>query len=154
MFLFWFGFIFSSVQFSSSVMSDSLQPHGQQQTRLPCPSPTPRACSSLCPSSGAIQPSHFIGDDIQPSHPLSFPSFPASGSFPISRFFVWGGHHNGVSKSFSISPLNEYSGLISFRMDWFDLLAVQGTLKVFSNTTVQKHQFFSAQLSLWESNSH
>ena len=102
-----------NVQFSHLVMSDSLQPHGQQHTRLPCPSPTPRACSSLRPSSGAIQPSHFIGDDIQPSHPLSFPSFPASGSFPISRFFAWGGHRNGVSALASVLSMSI--------QDWFPL---------------------------------
>ena len=85
-------------------------------------------------------------DSIQPSHPLSFPfsshlqSFPALGSFQISRFFTSGSQ----SFSFSISPSNEYSGLISFRMNWLDLFAVQGTLK----TTVQKHQFFGTQLSV------
>ena len=79
-------------------------------------------------------------------------SFPASGSFPMSQFFPSCGQ--SISFSLNISPSNEYSGLISFRMDWLDLLAVQGTLKrVFSNTTVQKIQFFCAQLSLW-SNSH
>ena len=79
-------------------------------------------------------------------HPLLLPSiFPASGSFQMSQFFV-----SGVQKywRFSISPSSEYSGVISFRMDWLDLLAVQGTLGVFSNTTLQKHQLFSAQLSL------
>ena len=76
-------------------------------------------------------------------------SFPASGSFPMSRFFAirWSKYW---SFSFSISPSNEYSGQISFKIDWFDLLAVQGTLKShFQNTTIQKHQFFGAQLSLW-----
>ena len=85
------------------------------------------------------------------ANPFSFclQSFPASGSFTISQLFVWPKYWG-----FSISPSNEYSELISFRVDWFDLLAVQGTLKsLFSNTTVQKHQFFRAQLSLW-SNSH
>ena len=100
---------------------------------------------------------HWACDAIQPSHPLSSPS---PLTFSISQ-------HQGLFKwlvlcirtpkywsfSFNISPSNEYSGLISFRMDWLDLLAVQGTLKSLSNTTVQKHQFFGAQLSL-ESNSH
>ena len=94
---------------------------------------------------------HWAGDATQPSHPLS-PSppaftFPASGSFQMSEFFCirWPKYW---SFSFNTSPSSEHSGLISFRMDWLDLLAVQGTLKVFSNTMVQKHQFFSAQLSL------
>ena len=79
-------------------------------------------------------------------------SFPASGSFPMSWPFA-SGWPKYWSFSFSISPSNEYSGLISFRIDWFDLLAVQGTSGVFSSTTVQKHQFFGTQPSLW-SNSH
>ena len=81
-----------------------------------------------------------------------FQSFPASGSFPVSQFFPSGGQSIGVSASAS-SPSNEYSGLISFRMDWLDLLAVQGTLKSLLQHHSSKHQFFSAQLSLW-SNSH
>ena len=107
---------------------------------------------------GLSQPHiHWVSDAIQPSHPLSSPSPPA---FNFSQ-------HQGLSNesvlcirlpkylsfSFSISPSNEYSGLISFNTDWFDLPTAQGTLRVFSNTTVQKHQFFSAQPSLW-SNSH
>ena len=111
------GFWFSSVQSLNYVY---LWPHGLQHARLPCPSPTPRACSN---------------------------------SYLSSQFFASGGQRTGVSESINISPSNEYSGLIYFRIDWFDLLAVQGTLRVFSNTIVQKHQFFGAQLSLW-SNSH
>ena len=133
----------SSVQFSHSVMSDSLQPRGLQHTRLPCPSPTPRACSNSCSLSGWCHPA------ISSSVPLysCLQSFPASRSFPRSQFFasvkVW-------SKYWSFSPSNEYSGLILFRTDWLGLLAVQGTLKylVSSKTTVQKHQFLSTQLSL------
>ena len=100
---------------------------------------------------------HRVGRAIQPSHPLSFPSPPA---FNLSQHQVfsresvlrmrWPKHWNF---SFSISPSNEHPGLISFRMDWLDLLTVQGLSRVFFNTTVQKHQFFSTQLSLW-SNSH
>ena len=96
---------------------------------------------------------HRVGDAIQPSHPLLSPSpsalnlFPASGSFQMIQFFSSGGQSIGASAS-RLSPSNEHSGLISFRMDWLDLLAIQGTLKVFSNTTVQKHQFFGTQLSL------
>ena len=99
---------------------------------------------------------HPVGDAIQPSHPLSSPLLPPS-IFPSSRVFS----NESVLRirwpmywSFSISPSSEYSGLISFRIDWLDLLAVQGTLsRDFSNTTVQKHQFFGTQLSLW-SNSY
>ena len=83
---------------------------------------------------------HGVGDAIQPSHPLSSPAPPAIFS-SIRVIKYW-------SFSFSISPSNEYSGLISFRMDWLDLLAVQGTLRIFSNATVQKHQFSGTQLSL------
>ena len=98
---------------------------------------------------------HWVGDAIQPSHPLlsSSPTFSLS---QLQGLFKWvsSSHHIKYwSFIFSISPSNEYSGLLSFRMDWLDLLAVQGTLRVFSNTTVQKHQFFGAQLFL-QSNSH
>ena len=100
---------------------------------------------------------HWVGDAIQPSHPL-FPRLLLPSVFPGIRVFSnesalhikWPKYW---SFSFNISPSNEYSGLISFRMDWLDLLAVQGSPRVFSNTTVQKHQFFSAQLSS-QSNSH
>ena len=96
---------------------------------------------------------HWVSDAIQPYHPLSSPSPPAFNLSQHQGLFKWVGFSvrwpEHWSFSFSISPSNEYSGLISFRMDWLDLLAVQGTLKrVFSNTTVQKHQFFGAQLSL------
>ena len=114
-------------------MSNSLQPHGMQNTRLPCSSPTPGAYSNSCPSS---QWCHVI---ISSSvNPLSscLQSFSASGSFPMSQFFTSGGQNIG-SFSFNISPSNEYSGLISFRMDWLDLLAVQGSLK-----SPLKHEFF------------
>ena len=135
----------SSVQFSHSVMSDSLQPHGLQHARLPWPSSTPVACSNLCPSSWWCHPT--FSSSVVPFSCLQ--SFPASGSFPMSQFFVCIRWPNYWSFSFHTSPPNEYSGLISFRIDWLDLLAVQETLlRVFSNDTVQKHQFFRAQLSL------
>ena len=112
----------SSVQFSCSVMSDSLWPHGLQHTGLPCP--TPGVYPHSCP---------LRGDAIQPSHPLSSPSPPA---LSLSQCQVFSNesvlHIRGPkywSFSFSISPSNQYSGLISFGMDWLDLLAVQGTLK-------------------------
>ena len=113
-----------SVQFSHSVMSDSSRPHGLQNARPPCPSPTPRAYSNSCPLSQWYHPT------ISSCCPLLFlPSV-----FPRIRVFSnesvlhirWPKYW---SFSLSISPSNEYSGLISFRMDWLDLLAVQGTLK-------------------------
>ena len=99
---------------------------------------------------------HRVGDAIQPSHPLSSPSPAFNLSKRQGPFQGVCSSHQGPkywSFSFSISLFNEYSGLISFRIDWFDLLAVQGISRVFSNTTVQKHQFFGAQLSS-QSNSH
>ena len=114
-----------SVQFSHSVMSDSLRPHGLQHARPPCPLPTPRAYSNPCPSHRWCHPT--ISSSVVPlsSH---LQSFPAAGSFPMIKFFASAGQ-NCWSFSFSISPSNEYSGLVSFRIDWLDLLAVQGTLK-------------------------
>ena len=101
---------------------------------------------------------HQVSDAIQQFYPLSSPSPPAFNLPPHQSLFQWVSSSHQVAKvwsfSFKISPSNEYSELISFRIDWFDFLAVQGTLKsLFCNTTVQKHQFFHAQLSLW-SNSH
>ena len=114
-----------SVQFSCSVVSDSLQPRGLQHARPPCPSPTPGVYSNSCPLSWWCHPtiSSFVV-------PLSscLQSCPASGSFPMRQFFVSGGQ-SVKSFSFNISPYNEHPGLISFRMDWLDLLAVQRTLK-------------------------
>ena len=106
-------------------MSDFLRPHGRQHDRLPCPLPTPRACLNSCPLSRWCHPT--ISSSVVPfsSH---LQSFPASESFQMSQLFASGGQST-ESFSFSISPSSEYSGLISFRMDWLDLLAVQGTLK-------------------------
>ena len=106
-------------------MSDSLQPYGLQHARPPCPSPTPRIYSNSCPLSQWCHPT-ISSSGVPFSSCLQ--SFPASGSFLISRLFASGGQ-SMLSFSFSISPSTEYSGLISFRMDWLDLLAVQGTLK-------------------------
>ena len=136
-------------QFSCSVMSDSLWPDGLQHTRLPCPSPTPRACSHLCPSSQWWHPT--ISSSVIPffSH---LQSFPASGSFPVSQLFASGGQSIGVSASTSVPPMNT-QGLISFRMDWLDLLAVQGTLKSLlqhhsSKASILQHSaFYIVQLS-------
>ena len=115
--------LFSSVQFSCSVVSDFLQPCGLQHTRLPCPSPTPGACSNSCTSSQWCHPA--ISSSVVPFSSC-LQSFPASGSFPMSQFFRW---PKCSSFIFSISPSNEYSGLISFRIDWLNLFAIQGTLK-------------------------
>ena len=106
-------------------MSDSLWPHGLQHARVSCPSPVPRACSNSRPSSQWCHPT--ISSSIIPFSSCS-QYFPASGSFPVSQFFAirWPKYWNF---SFCISPSNEYSRLISFRIDWFDLLAVRGTLK-------------------------
>ena len=118
-----------SVQFSHSVMSDFLRPHGLQQTRFPCPSPTPRPCSISCPSSQWCHPT--ISSSVIPFSSCR-QSFPASGSFTMSQFFTSGGQN--ISFSFSISPSKEYSGLISFRMNLLELLAVQFSLSVVSNS--------------------
>ena len=134
------------VQFSCSVVSNSLWPHGLQNTRLPCPSPTPRACSNSCTSSQWCHPT--ISSSVIPFSSC-LQSFPASGSFQMSQSFASGGQGSNFSISFS----NEYSGLISFRIDWFDLLAVQGTLKNLLQKHSSKASLFGAQLSLW-SNSH
>ena len=107
--------------FSCSVVSDSLPPHGLQHARLPCASPTPRACSNSCPLSRWCHPT--ISSSVVPFSSCLQP-FPASGSFLMSWLFPSGDQ----SFSFNISPSSEYSGLISFRIDWFDLLEIQGTL--------------------------
>ena len=134
-------------QFSHSVASDSLRSPGLQHARPPCPSPTPRAYSNSCPLSLWCHPTISSHCPLL-LPPLIFPSirdFSKESVLHIKWPKYW-------SFSFSISPSSEYSGLISFRIDWLDLLAVQGTLKSL-NTTVQKHQFFGTQLSL-QSNSH
>ena len=116
-------------QFSHSVVSDSLQPHGLQHTRLLCPSPTPGVYSNSCPLRWWCHPT--ISSSVIPFY-SHLQSFPASGSFPMSQFFTSGSSSHHIkywSFSFSISPSNEYSRLISLRMDWLDLLAFQGTFK-------------------------
>ena len=141
---------FSLVQFSHSVVSDSLRPHELHHAMLPCPSPPPGACSNSCPSSWWY-------------HPTTLPSVVCSllllpWIFPSIRVFSnesvlhirWPKYW---SFSFSISPSNEYSGLISFRMDWLDLLAVQGTLKNLLQhhsskaSILRRSAFFIVQLS-------
>ena len=114
--------VLTPVQFGHSVVSNSLQPHGLQHTRLPSPSPTPRACSNSCASSQWCHPNTSCSV-IPFSSCLQ--SFPASQSFPMSQFFTSGGQ-SVKSFSFSLSPSNEYSGLISFRMDWWISLQSKG----------------------------
>ena len=133
------------VQFSRTVMSDSLQPHGLQHTRPPCPSPTPRVYSNSCPSSQWCHPT--ISSSVIPFF-FCLQSFPASGSFQMSLFFTSGGQSIGVSASALVLPVNiqDWSPL-----GWTGWISLQskGLSRVFSNTTVQKHQFFGTQLSLW-----
>ena len=139
----------TSVQFSHSVMSDSLQPHGLQHSRLPCPSPTPGACSNSCPSRQWCYPT--ISSSVIPfsSH---FQYFPASGSFLISQFFPMGGQSIGASASALGLPMNIQDWFPLGWTGWISLLSKELS-RVFSNTTVQKHQFFSARLSS-QSTSH
>ena len=140
----------NSVQFSLSVLSDSLWTHGLQHTRLPCPSPTPRAYSHSYPSSQRCHPT--ISSSAIP-FTSCLQSFPASRSFSMSQFFIHIRWPKYWSFSFSSCPSNGYSGLISFKMDWLDLLAVQGTLKSLlqhhsSKTSILWHSaFFIVQLS-------
>ena len=116
----------SNPQFSSvTQLCQTLWLHGLQHARLPCPWTTPRACSNSCPLSQWCHPT--ISSSVIPFSSC-LQSYPVSGFFPRSQFFASGGQSIG-SFSFSISPSNEYSGLISFRTDWFDLLEVQRTHK-------------------------
>ena len=137
-----------SVQFSCSVVSNSLQPHGLQYARLPCPSPAPGAYSNSFPLSRWCHPT--TSSSVVPLFSC-FQSFPELGSFSRSQFFTSGGQSIGVSASASVLPMNI--------QEWFPLrltgliLLSKGPSRVLSNTTVQKHQFFSTQLSS-QSNSH
>ena len=140
---------FSPVQFSCSVMSDSLQPHESQHTRPPCPSPTPRVYSNSCPLSRWCHPA--ISCSVLPFSSCS-QSLPASGSFPMSQLFASGGQSTGVSASASVLPMNTQGWSPLGWTGWI-FLQSKGLSRVFSNTTVQKHQFFGVQLSS-QSNSH
>ena len=139
----------ASVQFSCPVVSDSLRPHEPQHAGPPCSSPTPGVHSNSCPLSQWCHPT--ISSSVMPFSSF-LQSFPASGSFPVSQFFTSGDQSIGASASASGLPMNI--------QDWFPLgctswisLQSKGLSRVFSNSTVQKHQFFGAQLSLW-SNFH
>ena len=125
--------MFSSVQFSCSIVSDSLRPHELQHARPPSPSPTPR-----------VHPSQWCHPAISTSViPFSScpQSLPASGSFPMSQFFAWGGQSTGVSASASVLPMNTLDWSLLGWTGWISLQS-KGLSRVFSNTTVQKHQFF------------
>ena len=151
----WFTQIFSwleyffFIQFSPSVMSDSSSPHESQHARPPCPSPTPGVYSNSCPLSWWCHPA---------SSPFVIPfsscpqSLPASESFPMSQLFTWGGHSTGVSASASVLPMNTQDWSPLGWTSWIPLQS-KGLSRVFSNTTVKKHQFFGTQLSS-QSNSH
>ena len=139
----------SSVQFSHSVMSDSLRSHGLQCARPPCPSPIPRVNSNSCPLSRWCHPT--ISSSVVPFSSC-LQSLPVSGSFPMSQLFASGSQSTGASASASVLQMNI--------QDWFPLgwtgwisLQSKGLSRAFTNTTVQNHQFLGAQLSLW-SNSH
>ena len=138
----------NSVQFSRSVVSNSLWPHGLQHTRPPCPSPTPRTCSNSCPSSWWCHPT--ISSSVIPFS-SRLQSFPASGSSPMNQFFASDGQSIGASASASVLPMNIQVWFPSGWTGWISLQS-KGLSRVF-NTTVQKHQFFGAHPSLW-SNSH
>ena len=132
---------FSSVQFSRSVVSDYLITHGLHHTVFHCPSPTPRAYSNSCPLSQWCH--QTISSSVAPFSSC-LQSFPASGSFPVNQFFALGGLSIGASTSASVLPNS---------LGLTDLISLQskGLSRVFCNTTVRKHWFFGAQLSLWVS---
>ena len=137
-----------SVHFSHPVVSDSLWSHGLQHARLLCLSPTPRACSNSCPLSQWCHPT--ISSSVLPFS-SRIQCFPASGSFPMSQ--IYASDDQSISCSFSISPSKEYLGLISFRIDWFDLLASpRGSQE--SSPTPQFKSICSLALSFLYSLSH
>ena len=146
-FVLWIPVLLSKIspirEFSHSVVSNSLWPHGLQHARLPSPSPTPGCCLNSCPLSQWCHPTISFSVDLFAS---CLQSFPASGAFPMSQFFALGGQSTGVSASASVLPMNI--------QDWFPwgmtgLISLQskGLSRAFSNTTVPKHQFLGAQLS-------
>ena len=148
-YIFWILAPHWSWLFSYSVMSNSLQPHESQQARPPCPSPTSRVHSDSRPSSQWCHPA--ISSSVIPFS--SCPqSLPASESFPISQLFAWGGQSTEVSASASFPPKKSLGWSPSEWTGWISLQS-KGLSRVFSNTTVQKHQFFSTQPSS-QSNTH
>ena len=139
----------SSVQFNHSVVSDSFRPHGPQHTRPPCPSPTPGVYPNSCPLSRCCHPT--ISSSVVPFS-LCLQSFPAPGSFQLSQLFASVSQSIGVSASTSVLPMNTQDPSPLGWTGWISLQS-KGLSRVFSNTTVQKHQFFSTQVSS-QSNSH
>ena len=137
-----------SVQFSCSVVSNSLWPHELQHAKPPCPSPTPGVHPNPCPLSCWCHPT--ISSSVIPFSCLQ--SFPASGSFQMSQVLASGGQSIGVSASTSVLPMNTQDWSPLGWTGWISLQS-KGLSRVFSNTTVQKHQFFCAQLALY-TNSH
>ena len=140
--------LFSSVQFSLSFVSSSLQPHETQHARPPCPSPTPGVYPNSCPVSQWCHPT--ISSSVV-SFSFCIQSFPASRSFLMNHLFASGSQSIGVSASTSVLPMNTQD----WSLGWIGWISLQskGLARVFSNTTVQKHQFFGTQLSL-QFNSH
>ena len=139
----------NSVQFSHSVVSDSLWPHELQHTRPPCPSPTPGVHPNPCLSSWWWHPT--ISSSVIPFS--SCPqSFPASGSFPVRWLFTSGAQGTGASAAASVLPMN-IQGWFPLGLTGLISLLSKGLSRVFSSTTVQKHQFFGSQFFLW-SKSH
>ena len=135
---------FSSVQFSRSVVSDSLWSHELQHARPPCPSPTTRVYQNSCPSSWWCHPT--ISSSVIPFSSCH-QSLPASGSFPMSQLFPWVGQTIGVSASASVLPMNTQDWSPLGWTGWISLQS-KGLSRVFSNTSVQKHHFFGTQLFL------
>ena len=143
---------FNSVQFSHSAVSDSLRPHELQHTRIPCPSPTPKACSNSCPFIRWCHPT--ISSSVISSS-LCLQSFSASGSFSMSQFFPSGGQSMGASASVSVLPMN-IQGWFPLGLAGLILLSM-GLSRVFSIATIQKHQNISYSLfpfNKWEWRSH
>ena len=136
-------FIYNSVEFSCSVVSESLWPHWLQHARLPCPSPTTGAYSNSCPSRRWCHPT--ISSSVADFFCLQ--SFPASRSFQMSQFFTSSSQSIGASASASVLPMNVQYWFLLGLTGWISLLS-KGLSRVFSNTTVQKHQFFGIWLSL------
>ena len=144
----WLSKAKKSLLFSCSIMSNSLQPHGLQHSKLPCPSPSLRVASNSCPLSWWGHPT--ISSSVVP---FSCPqSCTASRSFPMNWLFAWGGQSIGASVSPLVLPMN-IQGWFPLGLAGLISLPSKGLSRVFSSTTVQKHQFFNAQPSLW-SNSH
>ena len=138
------NFLYIHDKFNCSVMSNSLQTHGLQHTRPPCPSPTPGAYSNSCPLSWWCHPT--ISFSVSPFS-FCFQTFPASGSFQMTQFKALGGQSIGASALASVLPMNIQDWSHLARTGWISLLSKQLS-RVLSNTTVQKHQFFGAHLSL------